>query len=177
MTDEKPAPSGWRVEQAMSAWQSARARILADDAALEGDEAALSELLGDETGDVDSILARLLRASVHAGDMADVATERADHMALRAVRYTAREALMRGAAMAIMETMDRKKFELPDLTATVGKPRSSVEISDEAAIPEEYWKTTRSLDKAALRSDIAAGVVVPGAALEAGLPSFSIRTR
>ena len=177
MTDEKAAPSGWRVEQAMSAWQSARARILAEDAALEIDEAALAVLLGDETGDVDSILARILRASIHAGDMAGIAKERSNAMAERGERYGQREASLRGAAMAIMEAMDRKKFELPDLTATIGKPRSSVEISDEAVIPEGYWKTTRSIDKAALRSDIAAGVVVPGASLEAGLPSFSIRTR
>ena len=177
MTDEKPAPSGWRVEQAMSAWQSARARILAEDAALEGDEAALAELLGDEAGDVDSILARLLRAAVHAGDMADSADERSKSMAQRAKRYGERENAMRGAVLAIMEAMDRKKFELPDLTATVGKPRVSINPHDEDAIPDWYWKTTRSLDKAAILADMKQGVIVAGATLEAGLPSLSIRSR
>ena len=169
--------SAWKIAQALASWQSARSRLFAEDPDLEQDEAALAELLGEETGDVENVLDRLLRASVHARDMARAAEERAKVIATRGKRYDTRAEVMRGAAFAIMEAIDKKKHELPDLTASIGKPRISVQISDEAAIPDEYWRVVRNVDKAAIRSDIENGVVITGAFLEEGLPSFTVRSR
>src|SRR4051812_42249540 len=109
-------PSGYRIEQAVSVWQSARARLLADDGDLAHDEAALVDLLGTETGDVRNILERLLRATLHAEDMAAVASERAATIKGREARYKSRAQHMRATAFAIMDVIGERKIELPDLT-------------------------------------------------------------
>lgn len=169
------APSAWQIEHAVAAWQATRARILAEDETLEGDEAALTALLGEEAGDIDDILARVLRSAIHASDMAKAANARAEATAARASRYSARSDTLKGAAFALMECLGRKKAEYADVSATIGKPRASVAITDETALPEEYWRITRTPNKAAIRDDLKAGVVIEGAILEDGLPSFTIK--
>jgi hypothetical protein len=96
------APSAYRTEQAVATWQSLRARLLAEDPELATDEAALSDLLGPEEGDVRDILARCLRAAVHAESMEDAAKARAADIAARAKRFGARADSCRGAAFALM---------------------------------------------------------------------------
>ena len=60
------APSAFKTEIALSVWQSARARLLMEDESLEHDQQAIEEILGQETGSVEDILARTVRAAVFA---------------------------------------------------------------------------------------------------------------
>lgn len=169
--------SSYAIEQAMSAWQSARARLLADDPDLAGDEAALSGLLGPESGDVKDILARLLRASQHAKDMAELAHEQAARIAARQKRYAARAEGLRGTAFAIMDAMGERRIELPDMTVTIRAGGVSCAITDADALPDEYVRITRAPDKAAILADLKQGVVIKGAELSNGLPSIQIRSK
>jgi hypothetical protein len=73
--------------------------------------------------------------------------------------------------------MEWRKREAADFTASVLAPRQSVNITDEAVIPDDYVKVTRTPDKNALMADLTVGVVIPGAELVEGLPSISVRTR
>jgi Siphovirus Gp157 len=171
------APSGWKVEQALAAWQSARARILNDDADLGRDEAVLAELLGDETGSIDEIMARLIAASLHAKAMAEAAHEMIDGLRQRQARYANRADQFRGTLMAIMEAMGEKKRETPMATLTMGAGRASVQITDETALPDEYIRVTRSPDKAAITADLKQGVVIPGAELANSMPTLTIRSK
>src|SRR6185295_19516276 len=86
----RPPPSGYRVEQAMAAWASARARLLSEDSALEHDQAALDELLGDAEGDVEDVLARLLRAARDAKAMAEASAGLIEDMQARKARFQRR---------------------------------------------------------------------------------------
>lgn len=171
------APSGYKIEQALSAWQSARQRLLTDDLDLAHDEAALAELLGEETGNVQDILARLLRAAVHAASMAEAAGVQIEAMTGRRDRYRRRAEAMRATSFAMMLAIETPKITLPDLTASLTAGRPTVGITDENTIPDEYIKVTRVPDKAALMADLKVGVIIPGAELRDGLSSLSIRTK
>ena len=111
MNEIRP-PSGYRVEQAMAAWASARARLLADDSGLDQDEAALTELLGDAEGDVEDVLARLLRAARDAEAMAESAAGLIEDMQARKTRFARRNEAFRATAFAILDALGRSKIEL-----------------------------------------------------------------
>lgn len=165
------------ILQAMSAWQSARARLLQDDPDLAGDEAALTALLGPETGDVRDILARLLRAALHAKDMAELAHEQAARIAARQKRYASRAEQLRGTAFAIMDVICERRIELPDMTATIRAGGASCTITDAAALPDEYVRIKREPDKAAILADLKVGLVIAGAELTNAAPSIQIRSK
>lgn len=175
---DKPV-SSYKIEQAMSAWLSARARLLNDDADLARDENALTELLGDETADVESILARLLRGALHAEAMAAAAGEQVENLKSRQVRFKARGQAMRSTAFEVMEAVGRSKVELPELTASIRKGQQSAMIVDEAAIPDIYVEIveTRKIDRAVILSTLKSGQDVPGCLLSNGLNSLTIRTK
>tara|TARA_R110000868_G_scaffold41986_1_gene142509 strand:+ start:668 stop:1201 length:534 start_codon:yes stop_codon:yes gene_type:complete len=173
------SPSAWKIEQAMSVWQAARARLVQDDAELAHDEAALSDLLGQEAGEIEDILARVLRGAVHAASMAVTAGDMADNLKAREARYKRRADAMRATAFAIMDALDRAKIELPDITASLRKGQIGVNVFDPDAVPDIYAEivTTRKIDKATVLSVLKSGQDVPGAALQNGIPSLTLRTR
>ena len=137
-TRDARAPSGYRVEQAISAWMNARSRLLTEDADLARDEAALAELLGDEAGDVKSILLRLIRGAIHAETMAKAAHEQMEALKGRQDRFKARGQTMRQTAYQIMEATGETKIEEPDFTVSIRKSPQTAMIVDEAAIPNIY---------------------------------------
>ena len=171
------APSSWKVQNVLTAWHEARQSLLENDPSLEGDEAALAEILGDAEGDADDILARVLRAKVHAEAMAKAADEQAALMVARKRRYQAREDNMKNLAMTLMETLGRKKVELGDLTASIVKGRTGVHIPDPDLIPDIYVEivTERKPDKATIKSVLDAGKDVPGAQLKNSPPFLMIK--
>lgn len=169
--------SPWQIEQALSAWNSARTRLLQDDPSLEHDEAALSEWLGPVEGDVDSIIARLLRAARHAKSMADGAAELIEDMQARKSRYVKRNEALRATAFAIMDALGKSKVELPDITATVRSGQPSVVVTDEDAVPDIYVRTERKIDKATILSALKSGLTVEGCVLSNSLPTLSVRTK
>jgi hypothetical protein len=175
MTDRPP--SAYQTEQAISVWQSIRARLMQDD--LLEDETELTRLLGPVEAEIDDILARLLRGAVHAKSMAEAAGERIDDIKARQTRYKAREEAMRSTAYAILEVTGRKRVELPDLTASIRNGTQSAMIVDEAAIPDIYVEEVivRKIDKQTVLSVLKSGGEVPGAFLSNGLSSLSIRRK
>jgi DNA polymerase III delta prime subunit len=171
------APSAWRVEQAMAAWASARARLLADDSGLEQNEAALDELLGAAEGDIESVLARLLRAARDAKAMADASAGLIEDMRARKERYQRRNEAFRGTAFAILDALGRNRFEMPDLTASIRAGQPSVQIVNEDEIPDLYVELVRKIDKQTIASVLKSGGEVPGATLSNSLPTLSLRTK
>jgi hypothetical protein len=145
-------PSPYQIEQALSAWMSARARLLHEDPSLENDEAALVDLMGPEEGGVEEVLDRVLRAADHAKGMAEAAKERLELIKGRHKRYDDRYESLRGVALSIMGAIGLMRRELPEATWSIQRGRESVQITDEAAIPSLY-KEERSIttvDKALL---------------------------
>lgn len=174
---EVKAPSGYKIEQVMATWMAVRARLLDDDPSLENDEAALTRLLGPVEGSVDDVLTRVLRGAVHAELMAKAADEQAKTIAARKKRYEARKESLRGVAFAILDTIGKRHFELPDLTASISTGHQGVSISDETKIPDKFVeiKTVRTPDKAVILSTLKSGEEVEGCSLANGLDYLTIR--
>lgn len=168
------APSAFYVERVMSVWMAARAQLAADPD-LAGDENGAERILAGADADVREILARLLRAALHADAMATAADTMAATLIERTKRYQGRRDALRDTAAQIMEIIGEKRVELPDLTASLATSQPSVVITDEAALPDEYWRVTRSPDKRAIGEDLKQGVVIDGATL--GNPKSSLRIR
>jgi hypothetical protein len=176
MNEIRP-PTGYRVEQALSVWAAARARLLAEDSGLEHDEAALEELLGATEADVEEVLKRLLRAARDAKAMAEASAGLIDDMQARKARFARRNEAFRATAFAIMDTLGRTKVELPDLTASIRAGQPSVQITDEDQIPDLYVHMERRIDKQTIASVLKSGGEVPGAVLSNSLPTLALRTR
>jgi hypothetical protein len=177
MNEISRPPSGYRVEQAMAAWASARGRLLAEDSGLEGDEASLDELLGAAEGDVEDILARLLRAARDAKAMAEASAGLIEDMQARKARFARRTEAFRATAFAILDALGRSKVELPDLTASIRAGQPSVQITNEDEIPDLYVRVERHIDKAVIKSVLRSGEDVPGATLTNSPPTLTLRTR
>jgi hypothetical protein len=176
MNEIRP-PSGYLIETVMATWMAARQRLLENDPTLENDEAELTEILGPVQGDADDILARVLRAKVHAESMAAAADERARLIVERKRRYLAREDAMKSLAFALMDTLGKRKVELGDLTASIVRGRIGVHISDAEKVPDIYVEvvTERKPDKATIKSAIEDGHDVPGAELRNGMDFLMIK--
>jgi thioesterase domain-containing protein len=179
MSDIPPkAPTGYQIEKVMSAWEQARDRLLLADPSLADDEVALYEALGPVEADRQALLARLLRSAIHARDMAEQATKRLEDLKARQARYIRRAASVSASALAMMQETGERRFELPDLSASIRRNPESVKPTDEDLIPPGYWviTTTRAIDKNGIRRAIKAGEAVPGAELVEGAESLQIRT-
>lgn len=169
--------SPYKLEQAFSALLAARQRLLAEDPDIASDERLFSDMLEGEAGDAMEMLDRVLRASVHARDMSDAAQARAEEITARYNRYKKRAEALRGVAFAVMDALDLRRRELPDLTASIAAGRPSVVIVDEAALPDQFIRTRREPDKTALLQAMKAGEAVTGATLSNSLPSLQVRTK
>ena len=176
MNEIRP-PSGYCIETVITAWMAAREGLLESDPSLEHDEAALAELLGPVEGDVDDVLARLLRAARHAKSQAEALNGMLDDMRAREKRFLDRAAALRTTALTIMQTMDWAKKEYLDMTASVLAPRQSVKFTDEDAVPDLYAEIIRKLDRNTIASVLKSGGKVPGAELVEGMASLSVRTK
>ena len=161
----------------MAALMAVRSRLLADDPEIEHDERLLADMLEGEGGDAMDVLDRVLRASLHAKDMAQAAKDRAAEMEQRAARYVRRAEALRGAAFAALDALGIKRRELPDLTASIAVGRPTVVVEDDAALPDQFNRVRREPDKTALMQALKSGEQVPGATLSNGTPSLQVRTK
>jgi len=164
----------YRLSQALAALHGGITSLRGEDGDLNID---VDALLPDEAADVETALLAVLRAAQMADAMADMAATMAANTKDRADRYKRRRDRLRGIAFAAMDALDKKRIEAPDLTASIAKGKPSLLVTDENSIPDEYWRSVRSVDKTAVTEAIKQGVVVPGAEISNGMPSISIRSR
>lgn len=170
-------PSPRRIYEATLALAAARDRLLAEDPDLESDQRLFHDMVeGEAEGDPFAVLDQVIRAAIEADAMAEAAKVRADAMLARAARFAKRRDALRGIAFAALDSLGIKRHERPDFTASVRAGVPSVTITDESAIPETYWRMTRTPDKGLIRADLKSGVPVPGAELSNAAPSLAIKT-
>ncbi len=84
---------------------------------------------------------------------------------------------LKGLALKLMATASLPKIELPEATLSVGAGRSSVSITDIAALPQGTFTTERKPDKAAIKALLDAGEDIPGAALVTGENTLTVRVK
>lgn len=168
------APSAWKVEQAVSAYQSARARLLADDP-----DADIDAILGTETQDVQEILSRLLSAEQWVSAQAEGAATLIANLDARRHRFARQKEAMRGTIFAILDAIGETKTVFPHGTISVRAGNPAVIITDEAALADRFVTVTvkRVPNKAEIATALRDGEVVEGATLTNSLPVLSVRSK
>lgn len=84
----------------------------------------------------------------------------------------------RGLILVCMENAELQQVKGPCATISVRKTPPALQITDEAAIPSAYWKAQDpKLDKKAVKEALDRKEAVPGAALDNGGVSLTIRRR
>jgi hypothetical protein len=157
-------------------WQRVREMLLASFPELADDEQALADTLEGETGLTDAVAA-LIRAAREDEAYEEAGAKIAAEQRERAARFGHRAMKRREAALSLMQAAGLSKLERPDFTASVGHSRGKVVITDEAALPDAFFRISRSPNKTAVGDALKAGQEVPGALLSNAEPTLTVRTR
>ena len=176
MVEGRYLMNAYKIQQAMSAFQSLSARL---QEAPETDADGLALALQDATADVETLLRATIRAHLEADAMADATAERIKDLATRKQRYEARAETLKGVAFAVLDALgpdEKGKIRRvdPEFTASVSAGQPRCVVTDEKLIPLRFWKQTLTLEKAALNDEVLQGVVVPGAEISNSLPTLRV---
>lgn len=140
------------------------------------DEALLADALEGQT-DLHPVMSKLVRirqekrhAAASLSSYMDDLNDRKARMMRGADAVTA---LMKG----LMDTAGAEKLVLPEATVSISSARESVVITDEEAVPSQLCKLIRQPDKKAIGDALKAGESIPGAALQFGESTLTIRTK
>lgn len=154
-----------------------RGLLISEFPELQEDTLALADTL-DGISMLPDVLASLLRSAIEDEAIADTLSnviikanqERRD-------RFERRAAKRRQMVQALMEQAGMTKLERPDLTASIRNVPPGVVITDEAALPDQFIKITRTPKKADIRDALGRGETVEGALLGNASQTLTIRTR
>lgn len=155
------------IERCVAAWQRARA-ALANDGELASDETLLVVALEADPNILppDELLRRMVAAIVWCEARGAEAHAMAKAMQARQQRYEARAMWLRTELLEVMLALERSSFAgSPFATASVRDAPASSVVLDETKIPDEYFVTTRKLDRRLLLADLRQGLVIDGAVL------------
>lgn len=165
------------VQAHLSHYKAMKERLLVAFPELAEDESALLDTLEGAT-DLDTALVALFESAELDKLLAASLKERIGAMQERLARLSDREKRKRTIIAETMESAGLKKIEAASVTLSIRPSPAAVVITDEAAIPAEFWreKITKSPDKTAIKDALAKGEV-PGAHLSNGGISLSARTK
>jgi len=153
--------SPFRLEHAMAEAMKLRAEIG------DGDDRLLLDTIEGET-DVFTIMDRLSEMAIADKLLAERARERIARLDARADR--ARATLQR-----MLEALGISRLERSMATLSVADGPRAVIVTNQAAIPEGFWR--RSVDKTEIAKQLKAGSHVDGAELANGTPVLRIHSR
>jgi len=153
------------------------ARVLREQlvALVDGDDEVIRDTIEGETS-LHDLVAKVVEEV--AADSASVEGIKAhlETMRGRKERLEARIEFRRSAILNAMAIGEIKKLELPIATLTRKPTPPKVHITDEAAIPSDFWKRSDpTLDKKALAEALKDKREVPGATLSNGGETVAIR--
>lgn len=140
------------------------------------DETLLLDTIEGQTS-LFEIVDRLLVSIAEDAGLAAGADAAAEKLARRAERFEKRAETTRALIEQALMVAELPKLERPAATLSLVNRAPKVEITEEAEIPAEFWKTgDPHLDKKALAAALKEGRAVPGACLSNAAPSLTIRT-
>lgn len=138
------------------------------------DEETAAIVLEGET-DFLEVLDRLVEGIAEAESDEEAIAGRMRVLAERKNRFGEKAEHMRGVVSALLDFAGQTKVKLPVATISLRASPPRVVVIDETEIPEQFIRTRREVDKAALREALKAGDDIPGAALSNSAPSLTIR--
>jgi hypothetical protein len=143
---------------------------------LAGDDELRADMFEGET-DLEKVVSRCLNASMEASSMVDAIKSRESDLRERRSRYERKAAAMKALILDMMTTADIPKMELAEATLSMRDPVPGVNVVNVDDLPQGYFKVEKKADKTAIKKSILAGETVPGAELELGSQTLTIRTK
>lgn len=141
---------------------------LAEDAEL------LASTIEGET-DFHNVMARVVDAFLDAMEMKSGADQRLEAVRARRDQASRKADAMKALALDLMKTADEPLIRLPEATLSLRPGSESVEVDDLASLPQGMWE--RMALKAEIAKALKDGEAVPGAHLQRGETTLSIRTK
>lgn len=151
-------------------------RMLAVYPELAEDDELRADTLEGET-DLNRLMSRLVRIRQERLALAEGVGGYMDALAERKARFTRGAEGIKGLMLALMNAAKLPKLVLPEATVSVTKPRESVNVTDPNELPQGFFALIRQPDKKSIGEALKKGEEVPGAALDTGEPSLTIRTK
>lgn len=139
------------------------------------DEVLRADMIEGETS-VHDFLSYVVRRIGERQALANGIADYAKDIGERKARVERGVEALRSLIFKIMNDAQLRKVELPEATLSVRAVPPKVIITDEAALPEQFFKIKREPDKTAIKECLATGVV-PGAELSNGSETISIRIK
>jgi vacuolar-type H+-ATPase subunit E/Vma4 len=147
---------------------------------LADDDQLRADMIEGET-DVHDFLREVERRRQNATHMAGAIAGNIAELELRQERFTRREKGLRELMRKLMELADLRKVELPEATISMAKGQPKLIGGDDVgalyALPDKFVRIKRELDRAAIKTELAAGGRVPGFYLSNSEPHITIRTK
>ena len=141
------------------------------------DEENLADTLDGEV-DLKENLAKILSSALDDESLANGAAMRAEEIKARITRFEYRAQKKRELVREVMEQADIRKIEAPDLTASMRKCPARLVITEEHAIPDQWWIHPKpKLDKKLIKEWLNKGQDIPGATLSNQPDILSVRTK
>jgi hypothetical protein len=141
---------------------------------LQDDEELLRSALEGET-DFDRVMPKLMDAFLERVAMKEALTSIMSNMRERATRFDRGADAFKFLMLRLMNAAGMTKLTLPVATLSIREGGTSVNVLDEAQLPQGMF--TKTPNKTAIKSAILAGDNIPGAELVKGEPGLSIRTK
>jgi hypothetical protein len=144
---------------------------------LADDDILRADMFEAET-DLHEYLDFLEKRRRHALAQAKVCSLEIEEYKQRRDRFERRDESLRAAMFKILQAIDVDKVELAIATVSVRKGNEKTVIYDEAALPDQFVKVTRTPDRIAIKAALKADAFgVPGASLSNAGPSLVINTK
>lgn len=137
------------------------------------DEVTFLDTVDGET-DAADILDAMIEQVQNDEAMAMALKERATSLAARKSRIESRSRAMKMAMLPVLDALGLKKVERPLATVSRRSGSQSVEITDDKSIPSQLRRPGLP-DKTAIKKQIEAGEVVPGARIVTGPDGITMR--
>lgn len=159
----------------INTYSAIRERILAFEPTL--DEETLTDTLEGLT-DLHEVIAAIVRSALTSEALAEGLKVHIARLQDRHQRFLRRADACRQIARDAMLEADLKTLRAPDFTLSVKMGNPGLVLTNERAIPSEYWRPQEPrLDRKGLLSDLKRGLDVEGAMLSNPEPVLSVRIR
>jgi hypothetical protein len=164
-----------RIGLAAIQYQAIRDRVRAQDPDI--DDETLADTLEGLT-DLHEILAAVVRAALTDEAIAAGLQQRIGAMEERLDRLRYRAAKRREIAREVMIQSEIKKVTAPDLTLVMRPGSPALVVTDEAAVPAEFWEPREPrLNRQKLAAELKLGAEVQGVQLSNPQPVLTVRTK
>lgn len=140
------------------------------------DEDLRADMFEGET-DLNQLVERLVRMKLDADTMASAIKARKQDIADRQSRYERKSDGAKSLLKSLLLAADLPKVALPDATVSITKPRVTVDITDENALPQGFVEIRRVPKKTEIKAALEAGEKVPGATLGLSEEGLMVRTK